>query len=380
MACYDFVFVIGYHRTAHIALALVSQLSRTKNVAVILYDEDQELHQKTGKHKQKVKLDLRGKCSLISAKTEFRTKFLIIQQFNYTSGFLDLLKASSHYDKDYILMSFASTGLANFDEVIEKFDTATLLTQDSSFLYLLSEKRNVSTIRDRIVLEIGLPEINENLSKIPVMDWIILSPTTFSLQSLSARNNFLHNAIQFIMENPSDVFVYKEHNGNHLDSLGLFILPKFIRYLMLKIPILRMLIQNLNRENSIKGKYKALFVNFLLRLDISSRVINLTQYYENAHQAAEIFIPYVGKGIIGGYSNTIWAASYHNKKYINISSKDDYLKIYESPKSRNLLGLNLKYILTEEPSGPRMALNTNKNIMKIKITKLDIVDFFLKEL
>ena len=201
MKRYDIVFVIGYHRSAYIALGMVSQFSNTKNVAVIFYEDDQELHEKTGRYKQRTIQGLRIKCDIINAGDKFTAELLVIQQFNYTTNFLDVLKLSANFKKDYIVMSFASTGLANFDEVIDKFPTATLLTQDSTFLYILSEKRNVPSIRGRNVLEIGLPAFEVNFKNKPLFDWMILAPTTFSLQTVRARNNFLYHAVQFILEN-----------------------------------------------------------------------------------------------------------------------------------------------------------------------------------
>lgn len=380
MKRYDIVFVIGYHRSAYILLGLVNQFSNIKNVAVIFYEDDQELHQKTGRYKQRIIQDLRIKCDIIDAGDKFTAELLIIQQFNYTTNFLDVLKLSANFKQDYIVMSFASTGLANFDEVIEKFPTATLLTQDSTFLYILCKKRNVSSIQGRNVLEIGLPAFDVDLKNKPLFDWMILAPTTFSLQTLRARNNFLYNAIQFILQNPSDYYVYKEHNGNHRDSLGLFVLPSFIRNLILKTSIINLMVYIFYNNKSEKGKYKALFLNLLLRLDLSCRVVKLSQYHKNAHQAAEEFMPNIRKGLLGGYSNTIWAASYYNKKYINLSSEDDYQKIYENPKSRKLLGVNLDYILAEKPLGPRFILNTNEDIQKIRTTKIDIIKLLLGKL
>ena len=370
---YDIVFVIGYHRTANTILTLIQEFSVENRVGIIFYDAPEELRTKTEKNLNKLLKHLKQQSTLLEATKPFDTNLLIIQHFNYEDAFLSRLKEISSYKDDFIVMSFGSVGLHNYDSVVSKFDGATLLAQDSQLLHFLAKRRGVFLYNKRKILEIGFPIIKNSVVRHNSIDWLILAPTTFSLQSIEAKNAFLKAVIRFINNYKLDTFVYKSHNGNVRDSLVSIPIPVEIQNLIARTKIVNLLIKIVSLKIFYRKKFINKILNILLRLEFKKLTINLSDIEKNHYLAAENFIGSVNKGVLGGFSNTIWGAAYFDKKYFCLSSQNDYEEIYKNSKSRRTLGGNLEYLLDRPPENTGCELLLNSDIKSIQLKQKDVV-------
>lgn len=339
---YDIVIFADYFRTSSQILYIINYFSLRKTTVGIIFNKlPLDLEKKNNENQKNFEQD----CLNFGAKeiygNAFSCNLLIIPQRPYDLGDNDNIEKINKINckKKIVLLGLAFSGIPIYDRWIKKINAECILSSDLDFTNYLLQERN-SKYSQKII-EVGLP-YEENIFNFKEnIDYLILNPTEFSYGDLDDKLNYVNNVYKFINEFNNNKFYIKFHNGLNYDNL---ISKKFMyisKFFNLKI------LEYFTKFNLklLKKILIAKFYNLILKKTISLNATNKKSYY-----GAEIFIPFVKKGVIGGISNVAYYSLYYKKKYFNLIDFDKIIlkqKKRFTKKNNSTLEPNYKYFGTK---------------------------------
>ena len=377
---FDIIILVGYFRSAHQSLSIISSLAKTLRIGLVMADLSDDLSAKIDKTQNQFReLCLDFGAASVSLSEIVSCRLLVVQQFVYPDELVARVSKRIIADDKIAMMSLASMGLEKHDRFLSQFDLREGVVPDKGLAEFLIAKRGQSkTYTGLTMYEVGLPYDQHPIFPSFSADWLIAVPTLFSFKCERDKGQFLRHILQLLVQIPkTDSVVYKPHNSNTLDYLR----PNFDSLLARAvswIPGVDKVITMISAVMPLRLKtlFERVETAVLLRM-VERRVVSIKQVTRYGDQPLELFLPGVSKGVIGGYSNTIWGAAFFGLPYYNCAPEMHPTVQSEltSKSSELLLELNLQYFGVAPCNGRLVKNEPVQEIGPPLYNRSTIVDF-----
>tara|TARA_B110001450_G_C17613663_1_gene478333 strand:+ start:9 stop:1205 length:1197 start_codon:yes stop_codon:yes gene_type:complete len=349
MKHFDIVLVLEYFRPLTYYLSIIRHLGDDYNIGLYAVDIISRQHDKNIDTQNLFETTCAEFGAKIIREEAIQTEILLIPQNVYTKIARKDINNNIKANKKIGVIGFAWAGVKLHDEFLDVFAIDKLFVIDKSFMDFLLEQRKVEVYREKTIVETGLPfkkyPIFENLS----IDYLLVMPTSFSFPHEKDKWMFLETIkTLFSQIDDEDVVAHKPHNGMYTDLFATESYMKvirIIRYIPMISYVLKIVI---NISSGFVRRFTSKLYTAYLYRTILERTTPLSSITKYSSFAVEAFFPNVKRGVIGGLSNTIWGALYHQIPFYNavnmdIQNRFGSDRLYGIKDTSNHIDLNLKY-------------------------------------
>lgn len=363
---FDIVLVLEYFRSASAYLSIIKYLSKKYRIGLVLIETEKNLLKKTGgAHQLFVETCLKLGAQIVP-NGHVTAKLMIIQQRPYSDRAVNKILSMVKVERKVAYMTLATAGMDVHDKFLEQFDIRRIYVPDINFFQYLIKNRGAEARYNSVeIVEVGLPFFKYPVFNNIELDYVIASPTQFSFHSEKDKSIFLKNVLSILNQIPrNSVVAYKSHNSVGRDYFRRRFFYELAAVLGV-IPYSTELIAwiwSFAPDNRLINKV----LSSLYYRKILKRVVplsNITPFHEFSF---ELFLPGVKKGVIGGFSNTIWGSLYFGLPFYNcvddkLQKRDEVNQLLKKSSS-NLLDLNLGYFYIPCCDGALKMVDEYKNV------------------
>jgi hypothetical protein len=385
---FDIVLVLSYFRSATAYLSVIRHLSSTTRIGVLLASDDASLQDKTGEAQSLfMQLCVESGAEVIASGTTATATLLIVQQFPYSDRSAIEVSSRIRARRRIGLMALALAGLEPHDRFLAQFEIRKAYVPNVRFTRFLLDRRGAARRYSAIELEqVGLPYGTHPVFPEFRADWLIAAPTLFSFSSEAGKQAFLETVLMLLSQiPPTDVVAYKSHNGNQLDYFAPrlhYALASTFTALPGGEKVLRMLAA---RGPLLVRRHVSRTLTSALHQKVLRRAVPMTELTPYGAISLEAFLPGVGKGVIGGLSNTIWGTLYFQLPFFNCvdpASVHHGASELLNKSSEALLKLNLEFFgvpychgdLSRGSRGDTIVGNTDRSGNLLAAIQRDLTD------
>jgi len=335
MEKYDLILAVTTFRKLIFYLNIIKYLSADFRIGVYRFDTDERTRQKTEKTNQL----FYDTCEEMGAKIldsfPVETDIAILPKENYERK--QILEFKSDVLADRYFAFFPLMEGNRFLDRLSELEIDKYLVVDRDIydfrLSLHPEEKQAPVPGDRIV-ETGMPTAAYPIFADVRMDYLIAVPTPFSLPTQEDRHDFLRCVCR-LLENmqPGEVAALKPHNASEKTD---YVVDArvYAAYRALGLGPLKALVSGAARllhgfftSVPLPGARRAreaccLVLNAALYEKIHRRAVRLAELTRYHNFNLEIFLPGVKKGIVTGFSNTVWHGLFNRLPVYNCADKE----------------------------------------------------------
>jgi hypothetical protein len=335
---YDLVLVVNTFRYSLPYLNLVRALAGKLKIGLYCLPMDDNTRRKTSKTNELFLDACRRAGAAILDRLPVRTRLAIFPPMSFEGG--DVRDAMAGLEGAAIWAMWPlSTGPLLLSRAAGlPIDRHLIVDRDYVKFRFRHHEAEGNTIPDETrMVEVGVPHRHHPLFDGLALDYIVAVPTPFSLPNRASQVRFLEHVLTLLDQIPADaVIALKPHNA---DEASVYFLSPGIERIV-DLPVIRwlqpLLLHAARRvagwlgtagHGAVARLLDGLQIAILFRriLRRAPPLRSLTPY---ANFGIEAFLPHVRKGMISGYSNSVWHALYNRLPVYN--AVDD-AGIEESP-------------------------------------------------
>lgn len=329
MKDYDIILVYALGIKHNYYLNIIKHLSSRYKVGLLLSDEkdfaaNPARGTKTFLRMKKTEKKFRAVCVRYGAEKiyinqEYKCRIMLIHDHVYTEDYISKFKRNISWDK--LIVMFFYLGRVNNIEMWKELGAVKYMVP-AKYIYVLKAEceGNLERLKGLEIIEFGFP-----YKKYPVfdeldlnIDYLIAYPSALHLKEVKKkeRYEFFKTLLNMLNKIEKDQKIYiKYHNLREkqrffqrktIDSVFLMKIGTAICDICIKI----------FRNSFLRNKffqYAAYFRNNIIEKKYSS-LEELTEY---SNFGIELFLPYVRKGVLTGFSSTTFYALYNKLPVFN---------------------------------------------------------------